>query len=65
MFGTRALDQVRNFEKHRDANTAQQRFPDLCRRGAPRPPPIGRDAAEWYPKKIADIQDIAAESVGR
>jgi hypothetical protein len=37
MFGTRALDQVSNFEKHRDANTAQQRFPDLCRRAAPRP----------------------------
>ena len=37
MFGTRALDQVSNFEKHRDANTAQQRFPDLCRRGARRP----------------------------
>lgn len=30
MFGTRALDQVSNFEKHRHAYTAQQRFPDLC-----------------------------------
>jgi hypothetical protein len=37
MFGTRALDQVSNFEKHRHAFTAQQRFPDLCRRGAGRP----------------------------
>ena len=34
MFGTRALDQVSSFEKHRHAYTAQQRFPDLCRRGA-------------------------------
>lgn len=33
MFGTRALDQVSNFEKHRHAYTAQQRFPDLRRRG--------------------------------
>jgi hypothetical protein len=33
MFGTRALDQVSSFEKHRHTYTAQQRFPDLCRRG--------------------------------
>lgn len=39
MFGTRALDQVSNYEKHRHATTAQQRFPDLCRRGATRPLP--------------------------
>lgn len=37
MFGTKGLDQVSNFEKHRHAFTAQQRFPDLCRRGAGRP----------------------------
>lgn len=37
MFGTRALDSVSNFEKHRHAYTAQQRFPDLCRRGAHQP----------------------------
>jgi hypothetical protein len=30
IFGTRALDQHSNYEKHRNA---QQRFPDLCRRG--------------------------------
>jgi hypothetical protein len=33
IFGTRALDQNSNYEKHRHADTAQQRFPDLCRRG--------------------------------
>ena len=33
IFGTRALDSVSNYEKHRHADTAQQRFPDLCRRG--------------------------------
>ncbi|MYE94207.1 MAG: hypothetical protein F4238_12695 [Gemmatimonadetes bacterium] len=37
MFGTRALDMVSNYEKHRNVHTAQQNFPDLCRRGAPRP----------------------------
>lgn len=34
MFATKALDQVSNYEKHRHSHTAQQRFPDLCRRGA-------------------------------
>lgn len=37
MFGTKALDSVSNFEKHRHTYTAQQRFPDLCRRGAKKP----------------------------
>jgi hypothetical protein len=31
--GAKALDSVSNYEKHRHADTAQQRFPDLCRRG--------------------------------
>lgn len=34
IFGTKALDAVSNYEKHRHADTAQQRFPDLRRRGA-------------------------------
>jgi hypothetical protein len=34
IFGTRALDSFSAYEKHRHADTAQQRFPDLCRRGA-------------------------------
>ena len=33
IFGTKALDSVSAYEKHRHAHTAQQRFPDLCRRG--------------------------------
>lgn len=37
IFGTKALDSVSNFEKHRHSYTAQQRFPDLCRRGAKKP----------------------------
>ncbi len=38
IFGTKALDSVSNFEKHRHSYTAQQRFPDLCRRGCGKPP---------------------------
>ena len=34
IFGTKALDSVRNYEKHRHLHTAQQRFPDLRRRGS-------------------------------
>jgi hypothetical protein len=34
IFGTRALDSVSSYEKHRNLDTAQQRFPDLRRRGA-------------------------------
>jgi hypothetical protein len=33
IFGTKALDAVSNYEKHRHADLAQQRFPDLRRRG--------------------------------
>lgn len=34
IFGTKALDSVSNYEKHRNIDTAQQRFPDLRRRGS-------------------------------
>jgi len=34
IFGTKALDAVSNYEKHRHSDMAQQRFPDLRRRGA-------------------------------
>lgn len=33
IFGTKALDSVSSYEKHRHIDTAQQRFPDLKRRG--------------------------------
>ena len=40
IFGTKALDSVSNYEKHRNVDTAQQRFPDLIRRGSgPNPSP--------------------------
>ena len=34
IFGTKALDAVSTYEKHRNVDTAQQRFPDLRRRGS-------------------------------
>jgi len=34
LYGTKALDSVSNYEKHRNIDTAQQRFPDLRRRGS-------------------------------
>jgi hypothetical protein len=34
ILGTRALDSVSSYEKHRNVDTAQQRFPDLRRRGS-------------------------------
>jgi len=40
IFGAKGLDSVSNYEKHRNIDTAQQRFPDLKRRGSgnnPRP----------------------------
>ncbi len=33
IYGAKALDSVSNYEKHRHIDTAQQRFPDLIRRG--------------------------------
>ncbi len=38
IFGTKALDSVSNYEKHRNIDTAQQRFPDLRRRGSGQKP---------------------------
>ena len=34
ILGTKALDSVSNYEKHRNIDAAQQRFPDLRRKGA-------------------------------
>lgn len=38
IFGTKALDANSVYEKHRHTDTAQQRFPDLKRRGSGDPP---------------------------
>lgn len=45
IMGTKALDSVSNYEKHRNIDTAQQRFPDLKRRGAGQNP-VPRDCLE-------------------
>ena len=45
IFGTKALDAVSAYEKHRNIDTAQQRFPDLRRRGSG-PNPSPRDSLE-------------------
>ncbi|MBI4716467.1 MAG: hypothetical protein HY763_01565 [Planctomycetes bacterium] len=38
IYGAKALDAVSNYEKHRNTDTAQQRFPDLRRRGSGQDP---------------------------
>lgn len=38
IFGTKALHSVSAYEKHRNVDTAQQRFPDLRRRGSGQTP---------------------------
>lgn len=45
IFGTMALDSVSNYEKHRNIDTAQQRFPDLKRRGS-RGQPLPKESLE-------------------
>ena len=45
IFGTKALDSVSSYEKHRNVDTAQQRFPDLRRRGSG-PIPTPNDSLE-------------------
>ncbi len=52
IFGTRALDAVSSYEKHRHATTAQQRFPDLRRRGSG-PTPSARESLESKGSKRA------------
>lgn len=52
IYGTKALDSVSSYEKHRNADTAQQRFPDLRRRGAG-PKPTPNDSLESKASKRA------------
>lgn len=39
IFGTKALHSLSCYEKNKHTDTAQQRFPDLCRRGCGKPKP--------------------------
>lgn len=52
IFGTKALDSVSSYEKHRNVDTAQQRFPDLRRRGSG-PIPTPNDSLESKASKRA------------
>jgi len=56
IFGTRALDQVSNYEKHRNLDTAQQRFPDLKRRGSGENPPASMSLESKGSKRPWAIQ---------
>ena len=52
IYGTKALDSVSSYEKHRNVDTAQQRFPDLRRRGSG-PKPTPNDSLESKASKRA------------
>jgi len=56
IFGTKALDSLSNYEKHRNLDTAQQRFPDLKRRGAGEKPPPHLSLESKGSKRAWDIQ---------
>lgn len=56
IFGTRALDQVSNYEKHKNVDTAQQRFPDLHRRGSGSTPKPGESLESKASKRSWAIQ---------
>lgn len=56
IFGTRALDQVSNYEKHRNQDTAQQRFPDLKRRGSGNNPSANHSLESKGSKRAYAIQ---------
>ena len=60
IFGTKALDSVSNYEKNRHSYTAQQRFPDLCRRGcssSPKPEECLESKASKRPWAIQSHYD--------
>ena len=63
MFGTKALDSVSNYEKHRHSLTAQTRFPDLRRRGASEPlRPLRRGAGAQPAPTAASVPPLACRS---
>jgi hypothetical protein len=56
IFGAKALDTLSNYEKHRNVDTAQQRFPDLKRRGSGSTPPPHLCLESKGSKRAWDIQ---------
>jgi len=56
IFGTKALDAVSNYEKHRHLDTAQQRFPGLKRRGSGNTPSTNESLESKASKRPWAIQ---------
>ena len=56
MYGTKALDSVSVYEKNRNIDIAQQRFPDLKRRGSPYPPPPEQSLESKASKRPWELQ---------
>ena len=56
IYGVRALDSLSNYEKHRHIDTAQQRFPDLKRRGSGDPPSAEESLESKASKRVWAIQ---------
>ncbi len=56
ILGTRALDSVSNYEKHKHVDVAQQRFPDLKRRGSGARPSPHESLESKASKRKWDIQ---------
>ena len=56
IFGVRALDAISAYKKNRNIDTAQQRFPDLKRVGAPDPPPPNLSLESKASKRPWELQ---------
>ena len=56
IFGVRALDAISAYKKNRNIDTAQQRFPDLKRVGAPEPPPPNLSLESKASKRPWELQ---------
>ena len=56
IYGAKALDSVSVYEKSRHADLAQQRFPDLKRRGSPDPPPPEHSLESKASKRPWELQ---------
>ena len=56
IYGTKALDALSDYEKHRNIDTAQQRFPDLRRRGSGTSPSPGESLESKGSKRPWAVQ---------
>ena len=56
IYGTKALDSFSVYEKSKHTDIAQQRFPDLKRRGSPDPPPPEQSLESKASKRPWELQ---------